>query len=412
MALTIGLTIYARWFLDYPLCGTDEQNYLKIFEWLDRGGSWPISGPGYAELIFALRQWVGLDTRTSVITVAVLNSALVLPLALWLLYRINLGKICSVWQCLPWLFISSYFLGPWLEGRPQQFGMVLVAMGAWLAHQDLRLYGKYKPGFFVIWILCFAYHALSFVILTTLAFGFWVRSFIQHHSGYRELAVLTTGLIGCLALGKLWYPLIWVDIYTNHIQGTGVGTFFGLLAVAATSGLLMSRWLRIRRIGLSVGRQIRDCLAVPLFPWLTAAIVGLALVWQYMWLGGFYRGLNPLHVLWYQGGNLLFGGLFLLGLWRLGQTSVLELAFFVESSAILMVLGAIFLILTPWLRDHNWTLRVITYWIWYAAPLAAWGWLHLAPRWRWGLLLICPTLLIGGLSHVLYAPTWTCQALG
>lgn len=409
MVLTIGLTIYARWFLEYPLCGTDEQNYLKIFEWLDRGGSWPISGPGYAELIFALRQWMGLDSGTSVTTIAVLNSTLVLPLGLWLLYRISLGNTWPVWQCLPWLFISSYFLGPWLEGRPQQFGMLLVAIGAWLAHRDLRRHGKCRPGFFLVWVLCFAYHALSFVILTALTFGFWVRRFIQHRSGYRELAALIIGFIGCLALGALWYPLIWLDIHTNHIRGTGVEVFFGLLAVTAASVLLMLRWLRIHLIDLTLSSQLRACLALPLMPWLIAGSIGLALIWQYTWLGDFYRGLNALYLLWYQGGNLLFAGFFLVGLWRLVKTPVPKLAFFVESCSILMVLGTVFLVLTPWLRDHNWTLRVITYWMWYAAPLAGWGWLHLPLRWRWGSLLLCPLLLVGGLNHALYAPTWTCQ---
>ncbi|HUM92830.1 MAG TPA: hypothetical protein PLM32_15905, partial [Candidatus Competibacter sp.] len=54
LILTAATTGYARFVLHYPLCGTDEQNYLKIFEWLDNGGSWPISGPGYAELILQL----------------------------------------------------------------------------------------------------------------------------------------------------------------------------------------------------------------------------------------------------------------------------------------------------------------------------------------------------------------------
>ena len=46
------------------------------------------------------------------------------------------------------------------------------------------------------------------------------------------------------------------------------------------------------------------------------------------------------------------------------------------------------------------------------APLAAWGWSGLHQRWRWGLLLLSPLLLAGGLHHVLYAPTWTCSIGG
>ena len=403
------MTGYARLVLGYPLCGTDEQNYLKIFDWLDRGGSWPISGPGYAELILELRSWTSLDSRSLVTAVAALNSIVVLPLGLWLWYRVSLGNARSAWWCLPWLFAGSYFIGPWLEGRPQQLGMVLAAAGAWLAYRDLQERGRCGPIFFLFWVLCFGYHALSFVVLTALVFGFWARRFIQGRSEYRALIALLLGLTGCLALGALWYPLIWLDIRINHIRGTQVSIFFGALATAATGVLLLLQGLRHHRIGPRLIPWLRAGLAMPLVHWLAAGVIGAALVWQYAWLGHFYRGVNPAVIIWYQGGNLLLAALFLLGLWRLGRESVPKLEFFVESCVILMAFGGVFLVLTPWLRDHNWTLRIMTYWTWYAAPLAAWGWSGLPERWRWGLLLICLPLLAGGLQHVLYAPTWTCQ---
>ena len=412
LVLTAALTGYARLVLGYPLCGTDEQNYLKIFEWLDNGGVWPISGPGYAELILELRSWTGLDTRPLVAVIAALNSIVVLPLGLWLWYRVSLGNAQLAWRCLPWLFAGSYFLGPWLEGRPQQLGMLLAAAGAWLAYRDLRERGRCGPGFFLLWVLCFGYHALSFVVLTALVFGFWARRFIQGRSEYRALVALLLGLTGCLALGALWYPLIWLDIRINHIRGTQVGVFFGALAVAAAGVLLLLHGLRRHRIGPRLIRWLRAGLAMPLVHGLVAGVAGLALVWQYAWLGDLYRGVNPVEIAWYQGGNILLATLFLMGLWRLGQESAPELEFFVESCVILMAFGGVFLVLTPWLRDHNWTLRIITYWTWYAAPLAAWGWSDRSGRWRWGLLLLCPLLLVGGLHHVLYAPTWTCQMGG
>lgn len=412
LVLTAALTGYARFGMGYPLCGSDEQNYLKIFAWLDGGGVWPISGPGYAGLISELRRWTGLDTQSLVVTVAALNSVAILPLGLWLWYRVSLDNARSAWSCLPWLFVSSYFLGPWLEGRPQQLGMLLAAAGAWLAYRDLRERGRCGPAFFLLWVLCFGYHALSFVVLTALVFGFWARRFIQGHSEYGALAALLLGLTGCLALGALWYPLIWLDIRINHIRGTQVGIFFGALAVVATGVLLLLHGLRRRRIGPRLISWLRAGLTMPLVHWLAAGIVGLALVWQYAWLGDFYRGVNPAQLAWYQGGNLLLAALFLLGLWRLGRESAPKLEFFVESCVILMTFGGVFLALTPWLRDHNWTLRIMTYWTWYAAPLAMWGWSGLSERRRWGLLLLCPLLLVGGLSHVLYAPTWTCQLEG
>lgn len=410
LVLTAALTVYARFILGYPICGTDEQNYLNIFDWLDRGGSWPISGPGYAGLILELRDWTGLNTRFVVTAVAALNSVLVLPLGLWLLYRTALGDSLSAWRCLPFLFAGSYFLGPWLEGRPQQFGMLLAAAGAWRAHRDLRERGRCGLGFFALWVLCFGYHALSFVVLSVLALGFWARRFIQNRSDYRAFAALSLGLMACLGLGALWYPLIWFDIRTNHIRGMGVSVFFGVLLTVVAGALGLLHGLRIRSFALaSPLRHLRAGLASPFIPWLAAGAVALTLVWQYAWLGPIYHDVEFAKIFWYQGGNVLLAALFLAGLWHLNREPVLKLEFFAESCLILMALGALFLLLTPWLRDHNWTLRIITYWVWYAAPLALWGWLSFTPRWRWGLLLLCIPLLVGGLHHVLYAPTWTCQ---
>ncbi len=412
LALAAILTGYARWMLGYPICGTDEQNYLKIFNWLDNGGVWPISGPGYAGLILELRHWAGWETRPIVVAVAVLNSSVILPLGLWLFYRRSLDSAQAAWLCLLWLFASSYFLGPWLEGRPQQLGMLLVMMGAWRAYRDLQERGYCGVGFLLLWALCFAYHALSFAVLTALVFGFWARRFVQGRSGYGALSILLLGLAGCLALGALWYPLIWLDIRTNHIRGMQVGVFFGALAIMAAGGLLLLHGLRRYPIAPQLIDGLRAKLASPWTPGFLFSGVVAALIWQYAWLGDLYRGINLAQLAWYQGGNLLLAILFLSGLWRMGQESAPKLTFFAESCAILMALGGLFLALTPWLRDHNWTLRIITYWTWYAAPLAAWGWSSLPRHWRWGLLLIAPLLLAGGLHHVVYAPTWTCQIDG
>lgn len=412
LMLTAALTGYVRGGLGYPICGTDEQNYLEIFDWLEAGGVWPISGPGYAGLIFELRRWIGVETRTLVVAVAAVNSALILPLGLWLWYRISLGYARWAWRCLPWLFAGSYFIGPWLEGRPQQLGMLLAATGAWIAHRDLGKQGYCGIGFFLLWLVCFGYHALSFVVLTALVFGFWARRFIQGRSGYLALAMLLLGLAGCLALGALWYPLIWLDIRINHIRGAGVSEFFGSILIGAAVALALLHRLRQQWTSMSWDAPLHIALTRPWVHWLMAGSAITALVWQYTWVGPIYQGITLWEIVWYQGGNGLLAILFLLGLLRIGQQSVLRLVFFVESCLILMAFGGVFLLLTPWLRDQNWLLRILNYWTWYAAPLAAWGWQGLPERWRWGVLLLAPLLLAGGLQHMLYAPTWNCQVEG
>lgn len=408
LALTTLLALTARWLFGYPICGTDEQNYLKIFAWLDKGGEWPISGPGYAQLILQFRHWSGCPTLRIVSAVAVMASGVILPLTLLLIYRVSLREMRGAWYCLPWLFASSYFLGAWLEGRPQQLGMVLVIIGAWRGYQDLQERGRCGLGFFLLWALGFAYHALSFIVLTALVFGFWARRFVIGKAGYTALVQLLLGLAGCLAWGTVLYPLIWLDIRINHVQGMQVALFFAVLIGMAFGAL----WLLHRLRHSALMPRLLEILAASLrfsaLPWLVVVAIGAALVWQYTWLGDFYQQMNPLHIAWYQGGNVLLGALFLLGVWRIARTSNANLNFFLESCFILMAFGAVFLLLTPWLRDHNWTLRLISYWTWYAAPIAAWGWLGLRPSWRWALLTTTLLLMPGGMSHIVYAPTWTC----
>lgn len=405
------LALTARYYFGYPICGTDEQNYLKIFAWLDNGGEWPISGPGYAQLILQLRHWTGCPSGRIVSAVAIISSGVILPLSLLLIYRASLREIRCAWYCLPWLFSSSYFLGAWLEGRPQQLGMVLVMLGAWRGYRDLQQRGRCGLGFFLLWALCFAYHALSFIVLSALIFGFWARRFISGSSGYTALMQLLCGMAVCLTFGIFLYPLIWLDIRINHIQGMAVIPFFALLIGIALTILAALHYLRRSAV---IPYLLATCTTIttrtPAWPWLLAVAISAALLWQYAWLGNFYQQVATWHIIWYQGGNILLAALFLTGLWRCTHTPNMHLNFFLEVSFILMAFGAVFLLLTPWLRDHNWTLRLISYWTWYAAPLAAWGWLGLRPAWRWGLLATTLLLMLGGLSHVVYAPTWTCAA--
>ena len=47
------LFVFAAWVLrfsfGYPICRTDEANWIDIARQLDRGVSWPVSGPAFIE---------------------------------------------------------------------------------------------------------------------------------------------------------------------------------------------------------------------------------------------------------------------------------------------------------------------------------------------------------------------------
>ena len=125
--------------LGYPICGTDEQNYLKIFDWLDNGGVWPISGPGYAGLILELRQLDGLGSPSNGRRGRCAEQQRgFAPGTLAAVPRESGQR--PVGLAVPAVVVRQQLFPRPLAGRPATaVGHVLAAASAWRAYRDLRM---------------------------------------------------------------------------------------------------------------------------------------------------------------------------------------------------------------------------------------------------------------------------------
>jgi len=107
-----------------------------------------------------------------------------------------------------------------------------------------------------------------------------------------------------------------------------------------------------------------------------------------------------------ESGNMVFAFVFIWGWWLLmfrNQPSPLRV--FAGGSTWLMGLGAVLLILSPWLGSKNAMIRVMNYWILVSAPVAWFGFCHFTPPVRWSLIVSWPLWLILSLFHVV-KPLW------
>ena len=159
----LGIACFARFTLNYPICKGDEGNYVGILYAIKNGIDWPVSGP----VFLWINQWItclsGMKYEETINFVGIFSTPVVL-LSMYSVLLVALRNTSKAFLSTLLVFISSYFLGPLIEARPQQLGQVLVLAGTTLG--CLNRSDPFRIGLLALIVTATAmYHILSFVVL-------------------------------------------------------------------------------------------------------------------------------------------------------------------------------------------------------------------------------------------------------
>ena len=397
------LSLVARGCLGYPRCPGDEGNWALILQWLDQGIAWPVSGPGFVWVVQQLSLAMGWGHDFSLALLGMLAAAAI-PMLLYGLYRYSGLQSRAAAGGVAWLMVSSYFLGPLLEARPQQWGMILLLMSLLTFQRlEVRLNPLTSGLFLMAYGLLFFVHILSFMVLNGLLaiqlFLVWV-----HGGRIWPAAVIWLAVVGLAAIGLAVeagpYRIMMQDMRHFHFRDL---SWWGLvavmpLAIAAVFVVRRSKPLVMFHIAnLSMGRLLLLGGGALL---LAGGLQALLAPPQYL---AAYQG-DLWRFLLVQGGNLIFALCFVCGLWKAATERISE-PVFLSAALGMMVLGALVLFLSPWLGDKNGMIRIINYWMLFAAPVAWEGLGTMPARVRQGLVLSWPFWVAISLFHVT-KPAW------
>jgi len=410
IVLGLSLVFYVR-FIIHDLIITDpsdEAMYVTLAEEVSRGLTPPISGPGFVYIILLFNSISGWPLDNVTALMGILISGLLLPF-IYILYKENGGsREIAAYSCLI-LIVTSYFLWPYIESRPQQFGLLLVFAGAFFYNFYLTK-GKYLVLFIMVGVFTFFFHILSFLVLISLVSCLWWFRYVEGRSYFRQMfwpaILIGSGLL------IFFSPL---QMY-SHMNG-GVKWMFKmselgflrrgpviliLFALGISALIVVTYFFRKKRVIERIRNLDKRHLNkfVPFF----VSIIVLALVVQFFLDMDVHRSkYRDSFILFmvFQIGNILFGAFFVRSYCRYIRENDLDDPYF-RSVTILMLIGLASLIVSIFLpmNFNNWSIRMINYWTVFAAPIIARDIMDLSPGWRKTLAFALPVLIVLSLINI------------
>jgi hypothetical protein len=370
---------YFRFVLhDGTVWATDEGSYLEIITTLQSGLSFPVSGPLYILIVEGLQSVLGIQLVEALPIYAIFITC-ILPVTFYLLYllaekNLAISAIDPSWYaltCIVILFASSYFVSPLIEGRPQQLGSFLMMVTLYVYHQQLLLNSKkLLVPLMVFSIVVFYYHILSFIILISIAGMLWYWLYITDRTTVKNFI---PGLFVSAFCGALFvqtdgvYFSMYQDLLNFHLQGINFYLAIALLAGMATLAFSLQKFV------LQFASVIERSFSKKRYLIFFISVSVMLLIFQYYLLehlvADFYRHSFPLFVT-FQLCNIFFMVLYFFGLHFLHQENRLN-NFFVIASILVLILGVVSLGLSFFLGHKNLLLRLLNYWVLFAAPIAS-----------------------------------------
>jgi len=374
---------------------SDEANWRGLMQLTEGGFDPPISGPLFVYVVQAVHEHLYFGLPAILDSVAILGSGLAIALVLSG-YRYHLPNTTLIKSAAIMLLVTSYFLAPALEARPQQLGIAL----AFLICLHVTSQPQTSTGWLLIALLFVAFwHVLSFFVaiayLSTLKLTLWRLGSLR--GGAMLLwFVLSSSLLVSLIGSRAYRPLL-EDVLANHIPGYSTLVLLGISsAVLATCTFAVPTrlWKKLGALSLSHINAVVAMIAL-------LSTTALILQWQLLPSSALqdYGGSAVTFCLWHAG-NVGFCLCYMLGLKVCLTREVEGLQAFVIGSLILLALASFALFASFFLAHVNWMIRILYYWIPFAAPVSALGLGKLLSgvgRHRY-VTLIC--LFVASLSHV------------
>ena len=407
--LLFFLVIAMRWAHPTPRCVNDEVRYTEIIGVRTNASALPISGPGYVWLVSNVSTVANVPLPRAVAWVGLIGAALLLGTLGWVLHRtvpqLALPAMLAV-AC------TSYFWAGISESRPQLFGCSALVMALFLLSEvvcDETVRVRVALSLLVLSALIAIFHILSFFVFCCLCFAALLA--VQMRQQAQARAHASRVLMAILAVGNIliFYPqglyhVMIADIVTAHLINPAL--ILGVCTASLLAGILVLSLTRrfgrnIQEIRFSAFfRQSADraligmaALAFVLFS------IQAALLPKHYWA---VYDHSPLRFAASQWGNLVYAAFFLwgvricAGLIAAGELGRGMIAFVTATGAMVMV-AAMFLVISLGLLHTNWMLRAVDYAVIFGGPIAAYGVMQLWRRNPVGVLFLLSSGALAGL---------------
>lgn len=371
LGLAIGLmllNLFLRQTGAFPPEFSDETNWYRLLQLTEGGHNPPVSGPLFLYVLQAAREHLSLALPVIFNSMAILGSGLTFALVLSG-YRQQLPNTTLIKSAAITLFVTSYFLAPALEARPQQLGIALVFL--------VCLQVTTRPHTSTRWLLVMLlplafWHVFSFFVAIAYL-SVWKLICWRRGSATNVAVVLwillASSLVGLIISSRAYHPLL-KDVLANHVVDQfAVVTLLISSVVLATClvALPVRFWEKGRALCLS---RINSTVAVIFLFSATALIIQ----WQVLPRTALqHYGSSPVTFCTWHAGNAAFGVGYMLGLQSFLRGEVTGLKAFVFGSVILLVLASFAFVASFFLAHNNWMIRILYIWIPFAAPLSAHG---------------------------------------
>jgi len=401
----ISIAIYIRFILhDGTVWATDEGSYLRIITLLNHDQIISVSGPLYIWIIESLQWLLNSSLINSQFYFSLISSCL-LPALFFIFYHsiikhnsINLEP-CQInyssfaFICLLMLLSSSYFIWSMIEGRPQQLGSLIMITAFYLYYQQL-LNASFPRIILLILLasILFYYHILSFIFFISMASMLWFWLYISRQSSFISiflpLIIIIASLFAFTEKNGVYYHMF-QDLLRFHLKG------IDLKQAGIALGLLIFTAFLLQKPILYLVSLTKSALKTPYFIIILILLSTAALMVQINLLGPdifyFYRDSKITFII-FQLGNIFFMVCYFFGLYHLNRQSQLN-NFFVISSFLFLILAAFSIVISFYLGHKNLLLRLLGFWVLFAAPIASISLIKLY-QFHWGGIIILPIAIL------------------